>query len=504
MRRAAFIRRWSRQASRSERAWTVFVAAVVVAVIGAALVPARSEQAAEGARAGAGRTAGTAIVPHERVTTTIAGAVGSRDGRSPVGPAAADPGRAASPDRGPVRGVTATSIKVGFTIIDPGAAELLGYWPGLREDVSEAIDALVEDANERGGVLGRKIEAVKVSPSFIDADDQRVKCLELTESRKVFAVIDSLAFAADTSMACIAAEHKTLLVSSTPSSAAHLRTTAPLQVSLHKDDNRTMKDLAASAKAAGFFEPANGFRRLGVLDPACARSIFDGDEGLFAHLRAAGVTEWTEHRMTCDATAATREAAAAVVKFADAGVTHVLVATGPPFLKEYLDAAARAQFSAKYFVSDYFRLILGGLVETYNKRAFEGALGVTQTHVGHGPARRPLPPPAKRCSDIFVAHGVAPVSTATPEDIGDDLEVLELCENFMLFLDVASRAGPHLSNDTWLGALAQTGEFRGATVDLARFDRPGKFTGGDTTKLVQWRADCSCWHEVTPFTAAAG
>ncbi|HUR78178.1 MAG TPA: hypothetical protein VMZ22_09550, partial [Acidimicrobiales bacterium] len=291
-----------------------------------------------------------------------------------------------------------------------------------------------------------------------------------------------------------------------PGSDENFRLGAPHHVSLHKDDNRSMKDLVAAAMANGFFDPAKGFKKLGILDVDCIDMVHSPENGLFAYLRSAGIQEWVEFAMSCDVRMARSSARDAVNKFADEGVSHVLLAVGPPHLKEYTIAAGTQGFRPKHFTSDYAKVILGGLADQYDM-SFDGALGVTQTHVGEGPVGKPLSPLAQKCSKILTDRGVAPISSKDAEDINDDLEVLELCENFLLFLDVATRAGRNLTRETWLDALAQTGEFRGATVDLARFS-PGKRMGGDTTKIVQWRANCTlgsgCWRDVTGFSPAAG
>lgn len=93
-------------------------------------------------------------------------------------------------------------------------------------------------------------------------------------------------------------------------------------------------------------------------------------------------------------------------------------------------------------------------------------------------------------------------TTASP--VRAYVEVLQLCENFLLFLQVATAAGPNLTRATWVDALARVGEFRGASTDLARFDRPGKRNGGDSMKLAKWHRDCRCWKQLTEFGPAAG
>ena len=509
MTRAASFRQWSRQASARERAVTAAVAVAVVLLVAAALVPAPPHRTDNPLAADTGDSAGATAdsAPATAGTTPTDALAEGQSGTPTTRPAASS---AVGHDRRTTAltatdtGVTANTIKVGFAFADLDLVQEYGAKPHLREDVSEAIDSFVDYANKRGGVLGRRIEAVKKQVVFAPPRDQRPACIEFTEEDRVFAVIDTFVYWLESDIACITTEHHTLLVNGVPTSAAGLAASAPYQVSVHKDDNRKMKDLVSAAKSTGFFDRANGFRRLGILFDACEPSIIDGPtNGLKAYVRSAGITTWSEYEMTCsDLGSLQTDAARAIQRFALDDVSHVLLAVHPGHMKAFLPAADEAGFHPEYFVGDYLNIIVGGFVQDYPE-SFHGAVGVTSTHIGEGTIGKPLPPLAQRCSEILVDHGVAPITSGPPDDINNDIEVLELCENFMLFLDAATRAGPHLTRASWLDGLSQVGEFHGATVDVARFGR-GKRDGGDTMKLVEWHFGCTCWKQVTGFAPAAG
>src|SRR5207247_10892491 len=80
------------------------------------------------------------------------------------------------------RGVTADSIKVGFSIISLGGLNLAGYASGTRDDMTAVVDALVDNANKEGGVLGRKIVADKKYIDLLRADAQRQGCLHFIDT----------------------------------------------------------------------------------------------------------------------------------------------------------------------------------------------------------------------------------------------------------------------------------------------------------------------------------
>lgn len=522
------IRFWSYAASPMQRTLTAAAVAVVVALVGWALMPAPSEPSRElldasGERliteapgissSGGPQGPGTAGPESSSVSETGApqpvGGGGSTT-RESAPSSGTSPGASDAPSArltATDRGVSAEAIKVGFVVINFGPASERGFGAAgtFRKDTSRVIDALVDHANKNGGVLGRRIEPVKVSVDPVGDEDMRKKCLELTQTEAVFAVMDTFGFSKESATACVTAEQKTLLVNGNPGSSQHVRQSFPYAVSLQKDDNRKVKDLAYAAKASGFFDPAKGFKKLGIFGDNCSPYVFDSPtEGLKAHLAAVGVKGWTEFRVDCSLESFQRGAAEAVLHFNQAGVSHVLLAGRPPSVEPYLLAAHRARYYPEYFAGDYLNLAIGGLTKNYEPEGFDGALGVTATHAGEGVMGKPLPPLVQTCSKILTDHGLPPISFAPPDDMGDDLEALTLCESFVLFLQVAKAAGPNLTRSTWAGALAGVGDFRAGTVDLARFDRRGKMTGGDTMKLIKWHRDCSCWRQISEFGPAVG
>ena len=80
------------------------------------------------------------------------------------------------------RGVTADTIKVGFTSID---FELFNeQFPGLNltyANYPPMVDVLVEDLNARGGILGRKVEIIHRLFLPVGPLTAEVACVELTE-----------------------------------------------------------------------------------------------------------------------------------------------------------------------------------------------------------------------------------------------------------------------------------------------------------------------------------
>jgi ABC-type branched-subunit amino acid transport system substrate-binding protein len=393
------------------------------------------------------------------------------------------------------RGVTADSIKLAFGIVNIAGLDQAGVAVKLRTDIPEVVDALVDEANKQGGVLGRKIIAVKLKADITSPNDQRAKCLEGTQNQKVFAMMDFASMIVPASRACVALENKTPLITYLPGSSAEVQAAAPFVMSTGKDDNRRVKDLAYGARDAGFFDPAKGYKKLGLLIDNCEPSVFNATNGLKAYLREVGITSWSEFTTDCDAAAQQRSGPQAVLQFQTDGVTNVLLAAATTAVGSFLTAAKAQGFHPKYFVSDFWALSTDTASSSFDPDQFDQAQGLSSYHKGD-----PLKYPAARtCSKIFTDHGLPPAT-----NFAKDAEALTLCDHLQLFLQAAKRVGADLTRTKLSAAVQVIGDFNGAVVELARFNRAGKYTGGDALAPVQWRRDCTCWVQVGDYRAPYG
>ena len=108
----------------------------------------------------------------------------------------------------PGPGVTDTSIKIGITYVD--TASLLKS--GLEFDLGDhkaAYTALIDDINAKGGINGRKLEAVFAPIDPTSTAPAEAACVKLTEDDKVFMVTGF--FLAD-AVVCPVATHATAVV----------------------------------------------------------------------------------------------------------------------------------------------------------------------------------------------------------------------------------------------------------------------------------------------------
>lgn len=410
-----------------------------------------------------------------------------------------------APLRATDRGVSATTVKVGFVTANIGGMTNAGLAAtgALRDDLPEAIAAWANDVNKKGGINGRKVQPVVVSADLFNASDQRSKCLQLTETEKVFGVIDSVSMVYKPSIACFTVEHKMPFVNSVTYGQAFMRQGYPHHVSLARDLNGQFKDAVLAAREDGLFDSKKGFRKLGILSDDCDVEASDDPRiGLRAWLQQAGVPndKISEFRVTCDLTSSQRQVAQAVLQHKADGVTHVMPAVGWPVVQAYL-AQADTQLYKPVYRPGLSQLIHDGNQANFSTNQWDGTRGVSVTRVGEQAMGKPLSPLTQECSRVLKEHKLAPISDYNKDG---NAEIVLLCENWHLFLKTAKAAGPELTRASWGAAAQRLGPFDGAFTFRGLFDRQGKVSGGDFLAVVQWRADCRCWHQVRDFKPGFG
>lgn len=440
---------------------------------------------------------GAAPLPDSPTGGATPGDAGADPAGAPA-PAGGAGGGGGQPAAGPLtasdRGVTPESVKVGLVTLNLGGLEAAGFAAGLRGDIRQTIKAYVDAANKAGGINGRKIAPVVKTVDLVSEDDQRRKCLEFTKTDKVFAIVDSVGFLTEPTKACVSVENKTPLYTAIPGSAREIAKAAPYQISPRKDHSRAVRDYVAAAKADGFFDPAKGFKRLGLVTDECE---VDTLADLKAALAQAGVKNVSEFRVACDITAQRSVGGPAVLQHQRDGVSHVFFGIANPAVTSYTNVAENANYRPKIFVSDWWTLSTNQSAEDFNPAVFDGARGVTSTVDGDTAVGKPLPELTRKCSKIMQDAGIPPI-TGAPADI----EVVIMCEHFELFLKMARNAGSNLTRSGMTQNIGSVGVFNGSTVFQSSFDRPGKYTGGDAIKISVWKASCKCWHAASPYRKA--
>ena len=111
------------------------------------------------------------------------------------------------------RGVTEDTITIGVSMLNFELLQEMGLTAAGWGDQQGVFQALVDDLNANGGILGRNVEAVYDYYSPIDAADAERACTVLTQDNEVFAaVLGFVGPLAGTADPCFAGTNNTPLV----------------------------------------------------------------------------------------------------------------------------------------------------------------------------------------------------------------------------------------------------------------------------------------------------
>lgn len=380
------------------------------------------------------------------------------------------------------QGVSPTEVFVAVSVIELGG-EIANSAVGFRSDLDDVVQAATAGVNADGGVACRKlrIKVYKVNP--LDQNDTRAKCLQMVDD-KPFAVIDWAGFLDPASRACFGAA-KLPYQSLAPVNQEEVDRAFPYMYSQAPTTDRDMRNWVFEAHARRSFDPKNGFRKLGLLLDACNSKA---NSALLENLAKVGVPREQTSSFTtseCGGLASTSEISQAFVQHRNAGVSHVYFGVNGADAQNYVRQADSVAWKPFYMVSDSAGATLPEGGRSNWPAGFDGAIAITSLRTGelNSGIQHPLVQP---CFEWMKKANIQPPA-------GEEFGLLATCDMFRLFVAAANAAGPQLVRSTLLDGLAKVGRFEGAQHMGAVFDRPGKVTGGDFIRAIQWHLDCTCW-----------
>jgi hypothetical protein len=512
------LRRWHRRASAFERRSAYSALFVVVALLALALQPtgdsgsdeqalsttgqpaAAASQSAGGATtAGAPATEGAEPVPGTSTETAPAGSATSPTGAAAsgdgiaasgaTGGAAAAGGDGCGPVAEGVRGVSDSEIQVAYTLLDlagPIGNGAVGVEsPEKQKQQAEAVAAAI---NKAGGVRCRKLVVKTYSVNPLDQNQQQSTCLRVIQERN-FAVLDSSGYTFPPSSKDCFLRQGVPYVGFYGPLPGQERQYGKFLFSIDAPVAKLIRTSILAMKGQGFYDPAKGFKKLGLFVEDCVPELIDLARKALGEVGVAGSAIDT-FEFGCPTTgfAAPNSVAQAVTQHRLAGVTHVIPITGSGSFSNYTKIAQQQNFHPRYTVLDY-----QGLPATSETQGtgpdpsnFDGSIMASLHRWGEYNVDLPPSPGAARCSQQLQSVGQPPMTKAN-RNVGG------ACNLLNLFAAMASKT-PTLSQSTLGDGNAGIGRFEAAFPSGdGVFDRAGKHSGGDFYRFIQWQAACYCW-----------
>lgn len=376
-------------------------------------------------------------------------------------------------DRAP--GVTVDSIKIGITYVDLSQLKaILGFDHG---DYETAYQAIVDDINTNGGVLGRQLEAVftAVDPSVNESP--AAACTKLTQDEGVFL---AMGFFLNDEALCYVDTNETIVIDGAQS-AERL---SKAKVAWYSTD--PSEDTAVDAVKA----MAEG----GAVGENVAVVGASGDENLYENsikpvLEAAGITPIEVAYIdttTADQNQGLADSEALAERFKADGVDQVLM-IGSSVGSFFPGGTARTDFRPQLLFGDLNAALtyIGG--EGNDLSVMEGA--VTAGPFDGGNYYEQLGSPTTECLAIQTAAGLTLMpGDEVPE--GESTQItasLHACRDLALLVAILEKAGPELNYGTFTTAANNLGDIMlPGSPDPYHFGPPPSADGDQKQYLFTW------------------
>ena len=385
------------------------------------------------------------------------------------------------------RGVTADTIKVGFTSID---FELFNeQFPGLNltyANYPPMVDVLVEDLNARGGILGRKVEIIHRLFLPVGPLTAEVACVELTEDEEVFAVLNGFAGpGAEGVNECFTDTYETILVGAKPTIEQLERARASWITS----------DMNLSRRGQAFVsllrqtDSLEGLGRIMIwgADPE-SEPVMDEVKEL---LESEGVSVpiVTSNENTGDETATIAFLEVVLEKARSEDVSTIWFVGEAIYAMEYL-----------FGLGIEFNLLLhnGDSLNMWSQEPppeIENS-GLILTNKAFD---RREDPSFAHCMDLVeeaLQIEVRPPDQLGPEDTNYWPGTAGSCQFLSLFETVATAAGPDLTNETFAQAAATMGDFSLPGYKYVSLGSD-KFDARDSLILGRWNKEKEQWEAIS-------
>src|SRR5207245_2151469 len=140
------------------------------------------------------------------------------------------------------------------------------------DDLQKFAQALIADVNARGGMACRQATAKYYKVNPIGPDQGRNACLQIIQDHPAMA-LDAGGFAFPQSAYACIPQQKIPLITASLILTSEATKFAPYLATPTPDLGTVMRDAAFGLKDIGFFDPAKGFRKLGLLYDECAPEV---------------------------------------------------------------------------------------------------------------------------------------------------------------------------------------------------------------------------------------
>ena len=384
------------------------------------------------------------------------------------------------------RGVTPTTIKLGIVTIDYSCiAQFVNFTYGNQPAIDQVF---INDLNAHGGILGRKVEAVYQNYCPVGNTQALAVCTSLTEDQKVFAVLGILYDASGDADLCITRDHQTIYDGFELNQAWIDQSPPSLMVTVDYPAERRTEVLMNLLKSQGTL---TGKKVATLVDQNTVSTV----TGVIKPaLDSMGVAQGSGGVLTIigsDTSAAQSQLDSYIEKWKSEGVNALFLAGQFVASKQFVEKIKQQMPDVLLMTDGFSSAQLAGQDETAAGRKpnpYDGMI----TADGPSESQQWLLPSVQQCVKTYeTATGQTVVG---PDDLKPNANgvrvrvwaaIRDFCGQLSLFKQVAEKAGPNLTNDTWRQAVDGFGTIHLVDTPYASI-HAGKYGANDAFGLDEF------------------
>jgi hypothetical protein len=498
---------WWRRASAGQQSAAVGALVTVVALIVWIAVPLASGPSStnlgagsNGARAlgtggstgagpgGAGDTGGAGPAAAGPASSTGASAAAggpSASGAGGAGGAAGSPGGllaagcSGQPKNTSVGVVLINAIGLNSVIGIPSPSAQQAMW-------SAAFDSI----NKSGGAGCNHLVPDYQTYNEGDPSTAQSSCLAFVQHRDFAVLAGFLPQSPDT---CLLQNHIPV-VEEIPISSKDVQQFYPYYLSANGAIQVIYRNFANAARQFNVFNPANGFKKLGVFYSDCQPEV---NAAMMADLQAVGIPPSAIDRsdLGCPTSFASPSAIEqAVVKFKSDGVTTATIDNDIKDTQNITKQSQAQGFHPRWAIPDMgTTAVTGNPAFAPDPSTFDGALAISPEQYGanNSPGFHEAPADTA-CDQIMTSHGQPGTMTSPDQFAG------AVCSLVWMFAAAVDHA-PSPAPDQLAAGLQRVGSIPFAfPYGPDNFSAPGTTTGGQFWRPLTYHTSCRCWQLDSP------
>ncbi len=427
-------------------------------------------------------------------TTSSSGATGA--GSTPTGGAS-----------GPVTktlgtGVTAKTIKVGVVLINYDLVKQ--YIHNTDGNQEQTYRVFVNDINNHGGILGRKIVPVFFTYSPIPGSTvgPATACTSLTEDAKVFATIGVLYDASGAGQLCFANQHHSILITHQLTQAVIDKATPGLLLTVEATPERQTEVLLSLLKK----EHTLAGKTVAVLGETNAKANVESN--VVPGIKALGVKQGTTALLSIggtDTTTAQTQLDSFIEKWKTEGVNAVFLSSDDVVATQFV-TKLRTALPGVLLLTDSTAAAMKNAAPEPNPNPYDGMLtaqGLSTQDQFELPSFRAC---AKTYRDQIGTTVIAPADLKPGPD-GNKVEVYDAmedaCQDFTFFKYVAEKVGTYLNNQNWIRTVENLGDIDNAIPGYHYASvHTGKYDASDDSGLASFDPKIEDFRLITPIVNA--